>query len=310
MTLLPFKISLDRMTVMGYLKDVREFREFVHKTSDIDLGGVMTVKEYTHKGHLFPQADGRGSAYVEVDMSEEGLTEDKRNRIRFEFNPKWMTAEAHGSEKTAATFAEVYMSLLKRIDVSHLSGFHVAMDYDTPLLDKYRVTDTKPNRVSNPYIKNGIVETYTFGARGSALQLCFYDKKRERKDKEGHDPYEDKESVHRFEVRFGRKQSVRRAIGEWDNYNPFDGVSLVDLQKDKMDFDTYCKIKTLLDEPQWLETMHRNTRTKYKKLMREFNADTVDLQEAWKQAKTPILAEIEALTGKTIEELSTIEEGV
>ncbi|QKE76203.1 hypothetical protein HPK19_25680 (plasmid) [Arthrobacter citreus] len=298
--LMPFNTTVDRLTLIGQIKDIREFRRYLDYHEHIDIGEqrVTNNGKYTHSGFLFLQKDGQ--AFFEVDLSDEGLDKFERgvNEIRLDFNPKWASKDNHLDryEEWADLVAKVYREFIGFIDISHFSRIDVAFDFDRPFLNEYKITDTKPNRGSRPYIKNGIIETYEFGARGSALQVVAYDKKKERKDKNAYDPYEDKEQVHRLEVRLSKKEITEKVLDDWTGFNPFDGIVFADLKKKKLDFETYCKVKTLIDEPQHFAVLHRNTRTKFKKLIRELQTSEVDFGKIWEQAKTPIKKEIEAWT--------------
>ncbi|MDM6048226.1 replication initiation factor domain-containing protein, partial [Staphylococcus aureus] len=188
-------------------------------------------------------------------------TWDRRN-MRVEFNPNKLTSEE--------------MLWLKQniIDYMEDDGFtrlDLAFDFEDDLSDYYAMTD-KAVKKTVFYSRNGKPETKYFGVRDSDRFIRIYNKKQERKDNA--DVEVMSEHLWRVEVELKRDM-----VDYWnDCFN--------DLHILKPEWTTLEKINeqamvyTLLHEESMWGKLSKNTKTKFKKMIREISP--IDLTELMK----------------------------
>ncbi|HFJ9350676.1 hypothetical protein SIM13_28710 [Bacillus cereus group sp. BfR-BA-01233] len=276
MDIKPFDVTLDRLTILGTIKNPLAFQKYLAVSDSLERIETQNVN-YDRSGILLPALD-EGSAYFQYNSRD--------NKIRIEFNPK----HARGNR----FIEKAYKEFVDHIEDRYFSRIDIALDYEFDFF-QYKILDLKPNRTMKPYIRNGKIETIEFGMRSSDLQIVMYDKIKERKAKDK-EFKTDKTEYKRVEVRIGRSEFVDRVLDDWGNINPFDGIKL--LKNEPRDgFKTAVEkaaVMGIVAEPSILQEMDKRTRSKYKKLLDLMEQDEVDLSEAWRQAKSPILAEIRA----------------
>lgn len=186
---------------------------------------------------------------------------DRRN-MRVEFNPNKLTHEE--------------MIWLKQniIDYMEDDGFtrlDLAFDFEDDLSDYYAMTD-KAVKKTVFYGRNGKPETKYFGVRDSDRFIRIYNKKQERKDNA--DVEVVSEHLWRVEVELKRDM-----VDYWnDCFNDLHILKPAWATLEKIN--EQAMVYTLLHEESMWGKLSKNTKTKFKKLIREISP--IDLTELMK----------------------------
>jgi hypothetical protein len=275
MTIKPFATSLDRLTILGTIHNVPDFKMFIENDGRIISKKDFQSPQYDHSGSLLGMLP-EGSAFFSFCSRE--------HKIRFEFNPK------HASDPT---IKQAYEDFIGHIRDPYLSRVDVAFDFEHNILD-YKIFDNTPNRKEIFVLgQDKAVETRYLGTRRGEVQIVFYDKLRERKEKNKTLP-EDLSEWKRVEVKLMTSKYLDEVFRKWDEYNPFKNVRVVqDLPKSAFkSIQEWALAKAIVDEPSIMADLDKRTRSKYRKLLGEIQTQEVDLKEIWEHEKTPIMAQI------------------
>ena len=248
------KLHFDAMTIVGNLNknNAHKLSEFMSIAPQIRLWDILQTK--------FKAKALQEKVYIEYDKVKADAW-DRRN-MRVEFNPNKLTHEE--------------MLWLKQniIDYMEDDGFtrlDLAFDFEDDLSDYYAMTD-KSVKKTIFYGRNGKPETKYFGVRDSDRFIRIYNKKQERKDNADVEVM----SEHLWRVEIELKRSM---VDYWnDCFN--------DLHILKPEWTTLEKINeqamvyTLLHEESMWGKLSKNTKTKFKKMIREISP--IDLTELMK----------------------------
>ncbi|RAC91658.1 replication initiation protein [Burkholderia multivorans] len=263
------KLSFDAMTIVGNLNtdNVEKLSKFMSVEPQIRLWDILQTK--------FKAKALQEKVYIEYDKVK-AASWDRRN-MRVEFNPNKLTYDE--------------MLWLKQNIINYMEdiGFtrlDLAFDFECDLSDYYALSD-KAVKKSIIFGRNGKAETKYFGVRDSERYIRIYNKKQERKDNA--DIEINSEHLWRIEI-----ELKRNMVDYWNDC--FNDLHILqpDWKKVQRTSDRGIIFMLLNDESEWGK-LHRNSRSKYKKLIKEISP--VDLTELMKST----LSENEKQLQKQIE---------
>ncbi len=248
------KLSFDAMTIVGNLNknNAQKLSEFMSVEPQIRLWDILQTK--------FKAKALQEKVYIEYDKVKAD-TWDRRN-MRVEFNPNKLTHDE--------------MLWLKKnvIDYMEDDGFtrlDLAFDFEDDLSDYYAMTD-KTVKKTVLYGRNGKPETKYFGVRDSDRFIRIYNKKQERKDNA--DVEVMSEHLWRVEVELKRDM-----VDYWnDCFNDLHILKPAWTTLEKIN--EQAMVYTLLHEESMWGKLSRNTKYKFKNLIKEISP--VDLTELMK----------------------------
>ncbi|RIM42654.1 replication initiation protein [Staphylococcus cohnii] len=248
------KISFDRMTIVGNLNkdNAKNLSDFMTYEPRFRLWDILQTK--------FKAKALEDKVYIEYDKIKADSW-DRRN-MRVEFNPNKLNHEE--------------MIWLKKNVIDYLEddGFtrlDLAFDFEEDLSSYYAMTD-KAVKKTIFYGINGLPETKYFGVKDSDRFIRIYNKKKERKDNA--DIEIDVEHLWRVEI-----ELKRNMVDYWNDC--FNDLHILkpDWKTIERTSDRAIVFMLLNDEEEWGK-LHRNSRTKYKKLIKEISS--VDLTDLMK----------------------------
>ena len=247
-------LSFDAMTIVGNLNKInaQKLSEFMSTEPQIRLWDILQTK--------FKAKALQEKVYIEYDKVKAD-TWDRRN-MRVEFNPNKLSQEE--------------MLWLKQniIDYMEDDGFtrlDLAFDFEDDLSDYYAMTN-KAVKKTVFYGRNGKPETKYFGVRDSDRFIRIYNKKQERKDNA--DVEVMSEHLWRVEVELKRDM-----VDYWnDCFNDLHILKPAWTTLEKIN--EQAMVYTLLHEESMWGKLSKNTKTKFKKLIREISP--IDLTELMK----------------------------
>ena len=248
------ELSFDAMTIVGNLSrdNAQKLSSFMSIEPQIRLWDILQTK--------FKAKALQEKVYIEYDKVKAD-TWDRRN-MRVEFNPNKLTHEE--------------MLWLKQniIDYMEDDGFtriDLAFDFEDDLSDYYAMTD-KAVKKTVFYGRDGKPETKYFGVRDSDRFIRIYNKKQERKDNA--DVEVMSEHLWRVEVELKRDM-----VDYWnDCFNDLHILKPAWTTLEKIN--EQAMVYTLLHEESMWGKLSKNTKTKFKKLIREISP--IDLTELMK----------------------------
>ena len=248
------KISFDRMTIVGNLNknNAQKLSEFMSVEPQIKLWDMLQTK--------FKAKALQEKVYIEYDKVKADSW-DRRN-MRVEFNPNKLNHKE--------------MIWLKKnfIDYMEDDGFtrlDLAFDFEHDLSDYYAMTD-KSVKKTIFYGRDGKPETKYFGVRDSDRFIRIYNKKQERKDNADVEVI----SEHLWRVEIELKRNM---VDYWNDC--FDDLHILkpDWKIIERTSDRAIVFMLLNDEEEWGK-IHRNSRAKYKNLIKEISpSDLTDLMK-------------------------------
>ena len=249
------KLSFDAMTIVGNLSrdNAQKLSEFMSIEPQIRLWDILQTK--------FKAKALQEKVYIEYDKVKAD-TWDRRN-MRVEFNPNKLTHED--------------MLWLKQniIDYMEDDGFtrlDLAFDFEDDLSDYYAMSD-KAVKKTIFYGRNGKPETKYFGVRDSNRFIRIYNKKQERKDNADAEVM----SEHLWRVEIELKRDM---VDYWNDCFSDLHILQPDWKTIQRTADRAIVFMLLSDEEEWGK-LHRNSRTKYKNLIKEISpVDLTDLMKS------------------------------
>ncbi|MDH9600921.1 replication initiation factor domain-containing protein [Staphylococcus saprophyticus] len=249
------KLSFDAMTIVGNLNknNAQKLSEFMSIEPQIRLWDMLQTK--------FKAKALQEKVYIEYDKVKADIW-DRRN-MRVEFNPNKLTHEE--------------MLWLKQniIDYMEDDGFtrlDLAFDFEDDLSDYYAVSD-KSVKKTVFYGRNGKPETKYFGVRDSDKFIRIYNKKQERKDNA--DIEVTSEHLWRIEI-----ELKRNMVDYWDDcFNDLHILKPAWTTLEKVN--EQAMVYTLLHEESMWGKLSKNTKYKFKKLIKEISpVDLTDLMKS------------------------------
>ncbi len=238
------KLSFDAMTIVGNLNrdNAQALSKFMSVEPQIRLWDILQTK--------FKAKALQEKVYIEYDKVKADSW-DRRN-MRIEFNPNKLTRDE--------------MIWLKQNIISYMEddGFtrlDLAFDFEDDLSDYYAMSD-KAVKKTIFYGRNGKPETKYFGVRDSNRFIRIYNKKQERKDNADAEVM----SEHLWRVEIELKRDM---VDYWNDCFSDLHILQPDWKTIQRTADRAIVFMLLSDEEEWGK-LHRNSRTKYKNLKRNF----------------------------------------
>ena len=248
------KISFDRMTIVGNLNknNAQKLSEFMSTEPQIRLWDILQTK--------FKAKALQGKVYIEYDKVKAD-TWDRRN-MRVEFNPNKLTHEE---------MLWLKQNIINYMEDDGFTRIDLAFDFEDDLSNYYAMTD-KAVKKTVFYGRDGKPETKYFGVRDSDRFIRIYNKKQERKDNADVEVMSD----HLWRVEIELKRDM---VDYWNDC--FNDLHILkpDWKIIERTSDRAIVFMLLNDEEEWGK-IHRNSRTKYKNLIKEISP--VDLTELMK----------------------------
>ncbi|EOA9407294.1 replication initiation factor domain-containing protein [Staphylococcus aureus] len=249
------KLSFDAMTIVGNLNrdNAQALSKFMSVEPQIRLWDILQTK--------FKAKALQEKVYIEYDKVKADSW-DRRN-MRIEFNPNKLTRDE--------------MIWLKQNIISYMEddGFtrlDLAFDFEDDLSDYYAMSD-KAVKKTIFYGRNGKPETKYFGVRDSNRFIRIYNKKQERKDNADDEVM----SEHLWRVEIELKRDM---VDYWNDCFSDLHILQPDWKTIQRTADRAIVFMLLSDEEEWGK-LHRNSRTKYKNLIKEISpVDLTDLMKS------------------------------
>lgn len=249
------KLSFDAMTIVGNLNrdNAQALSKFMSVEHQIRLWDILQTK--------FKAKALQEKVYIEYDKVKADSW-DRRN-MRIEFNPNKLTRDE--------------MIWLKQNIISYMEddGFtrlDLAFDFEDDLSDYYAMSD-KAVKKTIFYGRNGKPETKYFGVRDSNRFIRIYNKKQERKDNADAEVM----SEHLWRVEIELKRDM---VDYWNDCFSDLHILQPDWKTIQRTADRAIVFMLLSDEEEWGK-LHRNSRTKYKNLIKEISpVDLTDLMKS------------------------------
>lgn len=248
------KLSFDAMTIVGNLNEsnAQKLSRFMGIEPRIRLWDILQTR--------FKAKALEEKVYIEYDKVKADSW-DRRN-MRVEFNPNKLTYE------------EMFWLKENIINYMEDDGFtrlDLAFDFEDDLSDYYAMTD-KAVKKTVLYGRNGKPETKYFGVRDSDRFIRIYNKKQERKDNA--DIEISSEHLWRVEIELKRDM-----VDYWNDCFSDLHILKPDWKTIERTSDRAMVFMLLHDEDEWGQ-LHRNSRTKYKKLIKKISPiDLTDLMK-------------------------------
>src|SRR5699024_8296064 len=239
-------VSFDRITVVGAFIPEREkwVKKHLETNNQIDLRDTGYDR---FKCHAL-----KNKVYVEYNRKQAQAM--GRSEIRVEFNPNELSEE----EKQFIQF--IFLDNMRNKDNSRIDlAFDVPADLQT-----YFIMSDKGVKKTIFYGRDDKPETKYFGVRDSERYIRIYNKKKQLRDVKE----EEIEHDHLWRIEFELKRSM---TNKWDKC--FDDLHI--LQPDYLaveNFEERAKIYYLMNEQSAWGEISKNTKTRYRKKMKELSA--------------------------------------
>lgn len=242
------------MTIVGNLNknNAQKLSEFMSTEPQIRLWDILQTK--------FKAKALQEKVYIEYDKVKAD-TWDRRN-MRVEFNPNKLTHEE---------MLWLKQNIINYMEDDGFTRIDLAFDFEDDLSNYYAMTD-KAVKKTVFYGRDGKPETKYFGVRDSDRFIRIYNKKQERKDNADVEVMSD----HLWRVEIELKRDM---VDYWNDC--FNDLHILkpDWKIIERTSDRAIVFMLLNDEEEWGK-IHRNSRTKYKNLIKEISP--VDLTELMK----------------------------
>lgn len=239
-------VSFDMITVVGAWIPEREIqvKKHIENNPEINLWDTGFDR---FKCNAFDN-----KIYVEYNRKQAQAM--GRSEIRVEFNPNELSED----EKQFIQF--VFLDNMRNKDFSRID---LAFDVDEDLANYYSMCDRRMKQ-NNHYGLDGRVETKYFGVRSSERFIRIYNKKKQLSEVKEQEIDKD----HFWRVEFELKGSRTKV---WDKC--FDDIHILQpdwttIEKDS----TRAMVYMLLHEQGEWGKLNKNTKTKYRKLIKEISA--------------------------------------
>jgi len=258
------KVSVDNLTLVGNLVESK-FNKLLESVLF-----PLIKKRYRSNNFLYDWTYQLVAGGIVETGSRQG-----EKLIRLEFNPNKLVSEEH---------KEMIHSLIACMKYVRVSRFDVAIDLRNVDMNDYVVIDDKSRKYNKWYDGSGRMETHYIGGSNSDLRIRIYDKAKER-ETEG---IKVKGSWWRIEAQIRGKLAENYKL-----FNPFEDITLV-LENANLEHIESLKekvfIKHLLSNPNDLNELSKNTRLKYKKILKDLaeSNSTIDFKSIYKEYKSEI----------------------
>lgn len=275
------KITLDKMTIVGNLNSELSYAlQNAANEPHVYIKGSST-KYIEGKFFSFGYSESVYFCYDAMNSQSMG-----KRSFRMEFNPSKMTVEQSEWLKSRIIY------ILDDIGITRLD-LAFDCDFDLSTFSFEYSNALKSNEIRS---RTGKIETMYFGSRNSNLFYRIYDKKVELKDKQNiliSDPI-----LWRYEVEIKNADIIDKMI-EY-KFPLFDNKRIIQYGVDSLSVNDNLMITGLLIKPQLMDQLSKNSRTKYRKMMK--NLDGIDVTPLFvkklDEKKPELISEINSWLGK------------
>lgn len=268
------KISIDRLTFLGDVSETANLEVFLANSEYVKKTGFS---QYPYRNYV---------AFIDgsiLQLAETGTVRSgKVQGLRYEFNPN------------NTLFEPIHINVLKHFKHARVSRIDIAMDVFDVDMSSWHWSDKKSRKQTHYLDGLGKRETTYVGGKDADLKIRIYNKAIEQKVKGltcEHDMWWRVEvELHRDVADSYRRLSLNGQV----NINPFEDVTPVQ-NKDfgHLDIKDRAMIAYLLQHPDGFSELSKNTRSKYKKLMKEHAAvNEVDLKTLWNEKSSELGSEL------------------
>ncbi|MFV8240985.1 replication initiation protein [Aerococcus urinaeequi] len=244
-TLVLFQISIDKITIVGDLKSETE----KYLADELSINPLVTLHSL---GSSRFNADIENICHVEYDkLKNQSIS---RRNMRVEFNPNNL------NDEQKKMIFDLFVSKMKNVGFSRID---IAFDVKKDLSDFYVMFDT-PTKSTNFYGVDGKVETKYFGSRRSDRYIRIYNKKQQLLDV-FENQIADKDYWRiEFELKHSRTEEWKKCVEDIHILQP--DWSTLDKVDDQM------KVYALINEPNFWGKISRNSKYKYKNMIKNISA--------------------------------------
>ena len=258
------KVSLDNITITAYIKPIKllDLKSLIENHTAIIVQTAMT--------DMF-KAITRDGSHVRLLLDYDKLKGQAFNArpFRMEFNPNKLRSVDTEILSTIITYLEDIA--ISRVDLA-FDLFEV--DCSEFILEKKgRPTATKEWRD-----KNGKLETKYLGASRSEKQIRLYNKKVEQLENGSE---EDKEFAKQFQ-HWWRLEFQLRSRSVEEIFEVIDSVIFKPFVFDNLPVETQIYLVAYTRNKNVWQKLHRNTRTKYKKILETYQTSDTDYLQLMK----------------------------
>lgn len=258
------KVSLDNITITAYIKPIKllDLKSLIENHTAIIVQTAMT--------DMF-KAITRDGSHVRLLLDYDKLKGQAFNArpFRMEFNPN----------KLRSVDTEILSTIIPYLEDIAISRVDLAFDIfevdcsEFILEKKGRPTATKEWRD-----KNGKLETKYLGASRSEKQIRLYNKKVEQLENGSE---EDKEFAKQFQ-HWWRLEFQLRSRSVEEIFEVIDSVIFKPFVFDDLPIETQIYLVAYTRNKNVWQKLHRNTRTKYKKILETYQTSDTDYLQLMK----------------------------
>lgn len=246
-------VYFDKITVVGNLyKDAEGSLQTLLNNTDSKIMGVPTMSAV--KGMLY-------SNYVYFEYDELMGKAFKKGNFRIEYNPRKMPVELQ---------REMISSLKPMLHDIHYTRLDLAFDCDIDL-GKYTHEHQTPLKRAEYYGVGGELESIYFGARASNIYTRTYNKKQQLLDIE---KVEIEEPVlWRYELEIKNRGTIDAMINF--DFPVFERVRFIQYDTSTLKGNDRLIVQALVDHPPLMNEITKNSRTKYRKMIRGLSGNDI-----------------------------------
>ena len=258
------KVSLDNITITAYIKPIKllDLKSLIENHTAIIVQTAMT--------DMF-KAITRDGSHVRLLLDYDKLKGQAFNArpFRMEFNPN----------KLRSVDTEILSTIIPYLEDIAISRVDLAFDIfevdcsEFILEKKGRPTATKEWRD-----QNGKLETKYLGASRSEKQIRLYNKKVEQLENGSE---EDKEFAKQFQ-HWWRLEFQLRSRSVEEIFEVIDSVIFKPFVFDNLPVETQIYLVAYTRNKNIWKKLHRNTRTKYKKILETYKTSDIDYMKLMK----------------------------
>lgn len=270
-----FNVKCDKLRLSGNISDSDIFVLTNYIQNDIETETIGLTTSTSVRGKFFCMDEN--SVYFEYDKTRAdswGI-----NNFFLEFNPSKLSQDRQYQLKTKILYS---VSDLKA------NRYDLAVEFDFSLADVWH--EVKGQKVAKYYGVNGELETWYIGTAGSDMLVRIYNKNKQLEDT---DDLENRREGDwwRYEVQYNRWRLIEKIL---DNGFSFDRQIKIPDYSSVSPMDKIV-LNSMNSTPDLFSSLSKNTKTSYRKKMRELPAllDVRSMINSALKEKTPqLLAEL------------------
>lgn len=260
--------SVDRLTILG--DDSGRFETTINRNQ---FGFILrdSIAPFPYRRQFY-MVDGSLLQYTDSS---------KLSALRYDFNPNNIRPSKESEHRRAV------VDILRTMKYPRISRVDIAFDFKGVDLSGYNFIDEGVRKKNMWFDGTNKLETLYIGAPNAHLRIRVYDKAKERR-KAGEE----------VEGHWWRVEAQIR--DEWVNHfllgiDPFSGLQIKQATWNEFeDIREQAMVKFLLDFPEKIGELSKNSRAKYKKILASLDANKeIDVQSLYAESKTEIRKQID-----------------